>query len=97
MGKDPNPFSNLGVYPIWAFNLPVPVPSVQNPTNPTKSSTAHLKRHLMPDQFGIAVSGGLSMWATVVEAMLQADPRNVFLSIDLSNCFNAMSRMSRVA
>ena len=47
---------------------------------------------LMPMQFGVAVDGGLSLWSTVVEGMLQRDKDNVFLSIDLTNCFNAMDR-----
>ena len=29
--------------------------------------------HLMPHQVGVGVPGGLNMWATVVEAMLQRD------------------------
>ena len=50
------------------------------------------RRHLMPLQFGVAVPGGLNLWSTVVEAMLQDNPNSVFLGIDLTNCFNAMSR-----
>ena len=51
-----------------------------------------LKQHLMPHQVGVAVKGGLSMWATTVEAMMQLDTDNVLLSIDLTNCFNACDR-----
>jgi hypothetical protein len=51
-----------------------------------------LAAHLMPFQVGVAVPGGLSMWATTAEAMLQADPENVLLAIDLVNCFNACDR-----
>eukprot|EP01050_Picozoa_sp_SAG11_P014191 SAG11_NODE_1721_length_4374_cov_5.296374_1_plen_263_part_00 len=51
-----------------------------------------LARHLMPFQFGVAVPGGLSLWSTVVEAMQQLDTTLHFLSIDLTNCFNAMDR-----
>ena len=51
-----------------------------------------LRGHLMPHQVGVAVPGGLGMWSTVVEAMLQADRLAVLLSIDLTNCFNACDR-----
>ena len=54
-------------------------------------------RHLMPYQFGVAVPGGLSLWSTVIECMLQADHNNVFLSIDLVNCFNTMDRDMLIA
>ena len=46
----------------------------------------------MPEQVGVGVAGGLNMWATVVEAMLQQDKENVIISIDLTNCFNAINR-----
>ena len=41
---------------------------------------------------GVGVAGGLNMWATVVEALLQQDKDNVIISIDLTNCFNAINR-----
>ena len=40
-------------------------------------------RHLMPYQVGVAVKGGLNMWATVVECLLQRDTGNVAVAIDL--------------
>ena len=49
-------------------------------------------RHLMPYQVGVAVKGGLNMWATVVECLLQRDTSNVALAIDLANCFNDVDR-----
>ena len=33
--------------------------------------------HLMPYQVGVAVAGGMNMWATVVECLLQVDTSNV--------------------
>ena len=48
--------------------------------------------HLMPHQVGVGVPGGLNMWATVVETMLQRDDRAVMCAIDLENCFNAVDR-----
>eukprot|EP01044_Picomonas_judraskeda_P019389 COSAG03_NODE_4080_length_1695_cov_2.140977_1_plen_104_part_00 len=32
------------------------------------------------------------MWCTVVECLLQCDPRNVMVAVDLENCFNAIDR-----
>ena len=32
------------------------------------------------------------MWCTVVECLLQSDPRNVMVAVDLENCFNAIDR-----
>ena len=32
------------------------------------------------------------MWATVVECLLQVDPRNVIVAVDLENMFNAIDR-----
>jgi len=49
-------------------------------------------RYLMPYQVGVAVKGGLNMWATVVECLLQRDTSNVALAIDLTNCFNDVDR-----
>ena len=50
------------------------------------------RKHLMPYQVGVAVAGGLNMWCTVVECLLQCDPRNVMVAVDLENCFNAIER-----
>ena len=57
-----------------------------------KQLGGQLKRHLMPHQVGVAVKGGLNMWATVVECLLQRDETNVVLAIDLENMFNAVDR-----
>jgi hypothetical protein len=46
----------------------------------------------MPYQVGVAVAGGMNMWCTVVECLLQSDARNVMVAVDLENCFNAIDR-----
>ena len=46
----------------------------------------------MPYQVGVAVAGGLNMWSTVVECLLQRDARNVVVAVDLANCFNDVDR-----
>ena len=46
----------------------------------------------MPYQVGVAVPGGLNMWCTVVECLLQQDTRNVVVAVDLANCFNDIDR-----
>ena len=43
--------------------------------------------HLKPHQVGAGVPGGLNMWATVVEAMLQRDHEAVIC--DVCGCFRA--------
>ena len=48
--------------------------------------------HLMPYQVGVAVPGGMGMWTTVVECLLQVDSANVLLAVDLENMFNAVDR-----
>ena len=48
--------------------------------------------HLMPYQVGVAVPGGMNMWATVVECLLQRDTSNVLVAVDLENMFNAVDR-----
>eukprot|EP01047_Picozoa_sp_COSAG01_P079532 COSAG01_NODE_15126_length_1371_cov_31.155660_1_plen_85_part_00 len=52
---------------------------------------------LMPWQVGVAVAGGMSMWSTVVEALLQRNPLNVVCAVDLTNCFNDLTRDELVA
>ncbi len=39
------------------------------------------RAHLMPYQVGVAVAGGLNMWSTVVECLLQRDARNVVVAV----------------
>ena len=51
-----------------------------------------LARYLMPFQVGVGVRGGLNMWATTVECLLQRNPHFALVSIDIENCFNAMDR-----
>ena len=48
-----------------------------------KKMNDEFARHLMPYQVGVAVKGGLNMWATVVECLLQRDVGNVAVAIDL--------------
>jgi len=62
-----------------------------------KQQEKRFEKFFMPYQVGVAVPGGLSMWASVVEALLQQDEDNVMLSIDLSNCFNALDRNELIA
>ena len=38
------------------------------------------------------MAGGMNMWCTVVECLLQSDARNVMVAVDLENCFNAIDR-----
>jgi len=57
-----------------------------------KQEAKTFRAHLMPYQVGVAVPGGLNMWATVVECLLQVDPRNVIVAVDLENMFNAIDR-----
>lgn len=57
-----------------------------------KQMSDQFKRHLMPHQVGVAVKGGLNMWATVVECLLQCNVDNVVLAIDLENMFDAVDR-----
>ena len=52
----------------------------------------NFRAHLMPYQVGVAVPGGMNMWCTVVECLLQGDVRNVMVAVDLENCFNAIDR-----
>ena len=42
-----------------------------------KQTERIFRRHLMPYQVGVSVPGGLNMWATVVECLLQRDTDNV--------------------
>ena len=46
----------------------------------------------MPHHVGVGVPGGLNMWATAVEMMLQRDNRAVMCAIDLEICFNVVDR-----
>ena len=46
----------------------------------------------MPFQVGVGVRGGLNMWATTVECLLQRNPGFALVSIDIENCFNAIDR-----
>ena len=49
-------------------------------------------KFLMPFQVGVAVAGGMNLWTTAVECLLQSNHNNVIMSIDLSNMFNDVSR-----
>ena len=50
------------------------------------------QRTLMPHQVAVAVAGGMNMWATVVEALMQKDKHNCMCAIDLTNMFNDIDR-----